>query len=339
MANQQLIDYIQEQLKKGISQETVKKVVLAAGWAAPDVDEALRVAQGQQQPVVPAVSAFAVSPALASASPTTTEITPPTTPVASVSSPASATPAAFAMPTAAAISTPAMDIFPQSSQPAVQPASSPAPSLSDPLAAFQMDAQPQVAPFDQSIIPKLSSTKESHSSGLVMKVLPWILFVVALVAAGFLYTQNNSLQQSATSLTQQGSQTAGSLQTLTQTKSQLTQQVATLTQENADLNTQLATFAPPQSTSTTPVPLTLNGMIGFVDGGYTLTTPEHITFTITNTKDVDATLKPLVGASVVVSGTHAPTSRDIVVTMVNNAPLAAAAGTSASSTATSSNSR
>lgn len=45
MANQQLLDYIMQQLKQGAERETIKNSLLGQGWQQKDLDEAFSTAE------------------------------------------------------------------------------------------------------------------------------------------------------------------------------------------------------------------------------------------------------------------------------------------------------
>ncbi len=65
MANQQLLDYVKQQIQLGVPKEAIKSALLASGWPAADVDEALGVT-GSASPAGPAAaSASPASPASA----------------------------------------------------------------------------------------------------------------------------------------------------------------------------------------------------------------------------------------------------------------------------------
>ena len=55
MQNQQLVDYIKQQLQGGVAKDAVKKALLEAGWPEADVAESMQAA-------APAAPATAVAP-------------------------------------------------------------------------------------------------------------------------------------------------------------------------------------------------------------------------------------------------------------------------------------
>jgi hypothetical protein len=64
MANQQLLDYVKEQLKSGVAQAAIEKALLEAGWAQSDIRDCFvqAIQPAAAQPVM-AKSAFTGSPA------------------------------------------------------------------------------------------------------------------------------------------------------------------------------------------------------------------------------------------------------------------------------------
>lgn len=63
MVNQQLVDYVKQQLQGGIQKDAVKKALLDAGWPDADVNDSLSAASSGPAPSAPAV---AVQPAIQS---------------------------------------------------------------------------------------------------------------------------------------------------------------------------------------------------------------------------------------------------------------------------------
>lgn len=65
MINQQLVDYIKQQVQAGISKDVVRKALADAGWSPTDVDDSLRAAE----PAVAAVAGPAVQASQATINP------------------------------------------------------------------------------------------------------------------------------------------------------------------------------------------------------------------------------------------------------------------------------
>ncbi len=53
MANQQLLDYVKEQIKEGIGEGEIKKTLIQNGWNDADIDEALEVIDHAGEKAVP----------------------------------------------------------------------------------------------------------------------------------------------------------------------------------------------------------------------------------------------------------------------------------------------
>lgn len=58
MANQQLLDYIKQQLEQEVSKEEIKNNLLTNGWQASDIDEAFRLVSGFNQTAQPPAQSF-----------------------------------------------------------------------------------------------------------------------------------------------------------------------------------------------------------------------------------------------------------------------------------------
>ena len=115
------------------------------------------------------------------------------------------------------------------------------------------------------------------------------------------------------------------IQGLTDEKANLTAQLTTLSEEQQKLTAEVSFFAVPASGS---LSADIEGKAsGVLSGGgtlpYIVTTAHQLRVYVKNWKDakVDAALKPLLGATVEISGIHKPTSPDLTVTAVNGAPV------------------
>ena len=53
MVNQQLLDYIKQQLQQGASKEQIKSSLLANSWKAQDIEEAFNSFSSPAQPFTP----------------------------------------------------------------------------------------------------------------------------------------------------------------------------------------------------------------------------------------------------------------------------------------------
>lgn len=51
MANQQLLDYINQQIKEGVNKEEIKGALISSGWTHKDVEEAFTATQTTATPL------------------------------------------------------------------------------------------------------------------------------------------------------------------------------------------------------------------------------------------------------------------------------------------------
>ena len=49
MTNQQMLDYIKQQLQQGVNNEAIKTSLIANGWQSADVEEAFKLITTQSQ--------------------------------------------------------------------------------------------------------------------------------------------------------------------------------------------------------------------------------------------------------------------------------------------------
>ncbi|MDO8504940.1 MAG: hypothetical protein Q7S36_03775 [Candidatus Liptonbacteria bacterium] len=179
-------------------------------------------------------------------------------------------------------------------------------------------------------------------------ILPWILviiFMLALAGGGvFFYLKTNSLSGEVSALTASNTSLSEELSKLknsgTSATDELNIELTALKADATEANMELSLFVVPQAASETPAvasgtpatasgtvaqatEFTLKGLIGFSKSQYTLTTAKGITLFVKNSKDpkLDAVLKPLVGATAELKGTHMPGSFDITAVAVNGTPF------------------
>ncbi len=290
MANQQLLDYIKQQLQLGVAKEAVQEALLGSGWPKAEVEEAMGAVGG------PAAStAVAAKPAA-------------TTTVANMAASVSAKPGAAS---------------PTSSPTATKPASS------SPLGGgiFQSKGESVFKPMSAVSASTKSLEDIGHPSNPHHWLLPAILGVVVVILLGglwWLYTQNMALSnQIKSSMSSNGSlveQLNQQVASLTADKASLTNQVTSLTNSNKDTLIQLSLFS--VSTSTAEESITLSGTVSGTDkAGYVLTTTQQILVNIKNYKDAKlaAALKVLGSQAVVLAGTFMPGSHAMTVTTINGA--------------------
>ncbi len=290
--NQQLKEYIVNQLALGVSKEAVKSALLEAGWQASDVDEAVASLELPVKNNAPAQPIETAKPI---------EIKP-------VGDSVSISKDTAGPQKPSRLSFVISDIFQPKDEPLFQP---------------QGGASPQRSTSENEVQVMTLDTKNNTVQGKGKFVLPLVWGVVAVAflgAAVFFYLQNNDVRAQLDAITQESTSFKTQLASLTESKDSLTNQVVALNQTITDLNNQLSIFATPLNASTSEAPFSLAGKIG---GGekllYTLTTNKDIVVYIKNSKDanVDAALKPLLGNQVRISGTHLAGSNYLMVTQIN----------------------
>jgi cell division protein FtsL len=307
MIQQQIIDYIKSQLKLGMNRDSIKNTLVSAGWSAEDVEDSIK-------------NSLAAG-------------------VSEVSPTSSASPAGMNVgKNNAAANGPIVvsDMFNSSKMGAMPAAKEGKKDEPVKISSINMAAGNAV------------SVKEVGKTGSVKSTVA--IIVLAIIAVGFgtgmvfLYLQNSPLNDKITSLQNDNA-------TLNSKISTLDAQIADLTKERDDLKTSAGLLAAknqefltelsfvfvPAGATSTEEQFTIKGMLS--GGGktqYSLLTADGIKLLVKNYKDagVDAALKPLVGQTVEISGTHAPASKEVTVVAVNGAPATPPAPVPQASTST-----
>lgn len=307
MANQQLVDYIKQQLQLGVSKEAIRATLSQAGWPEADINEALSASGAEAaqspspvQPSSPAMPAKQAAPSV------------PSTPAVSVKPASSVAPAS------------ALSQFAQ--KPAVSaPQSSPFVTKD----IFQPEGEPT---FQPKIQPMSAQTAAQSTGGSSLR--KYIIFAVGIVAvlgfagwSAYLFWQNGNLKEQIS----QGAGLSSALEeanaqvaSLTNEKNSLASQLDALNLEKTDLLLHLSFFIAPAGEATT-TDVSVSGTLGGDKKLYTVTTNRQVVLSVKNSsdKDVAAALQPLLGNEVKVSGTYVPGTREITVTGVNGAPVKA----------------
>lgn len=333
MANQQLVDYIKGQLQAGVKDEDIKKVLKDAGWPDAEVLDGMSAAKG---PVVSSPVAQAASPV--SAQPTTQSSG--TFGIVSSGMKINAFGGSISSGVSTVASSPKVEEKKESVK--FDFMSNPTGSKSSGETTTFKPQEAKAESFSPAAVAG-SAVATSPISGK-KNLLPWILFIVALVALGvitpMLYMSNLSAKESVNSLQSQLQSVQGELMSLQTSGTDSATQLSVLNSEKQDILDEIAIFAVPAmvpavtaatttTTSTQPVmqmpssvAFRVKGVVGQDSKGvYTITTPRNIVLTVKNSKDVnlDAVLKPLIDQSALVSfsGVHAPMSKDLTVESVN----------------------
>lgn len=303
MVQDQLIEYVSSQLKLGVSREAVKSALVAAGWAAADVEDTLKKIEGAVKPAQPG--------------------TQPTQPAAGGGSSSASikvsdllSASGAALPLAKSVSKtepPAKPLDLSKNKPALTAARSPAAS------------SPTMG---------MAGGTKSHGgrSGLVRTVAGGIVILALGGLAGYLYIQNNNLTAKVASLGATSSDVAARLaslgaqvQALNASNTALAAQTASLAAENNELKANLS-FSVVPAKAGPPATVLVSGRLG--GGGkssFTLATPYGVLVYVQNSKDakVAAALAPLLAStsSVALTGMHVPGSQYMSVTAVNGSAI------------------
>ncbi|MBI4085676.1 MAG: hypothetical protein HY433_00285 [Candidatus Liptonbacteria bacterium] len=337
--NQQLKDYIDQQVKVGVPNNVIKAALLETGWRETDINEAMAlfVPSAGAAPAKPAemikpveikpieikpIDSTQPSPAATAGTAGSPQIKSsyfsPVLPKVSPGSGAQEKPAPVSFVTS--------DIF--------QPKNE---------SAFETKGIASQTPFPVNK-PQIISAAGGMGAGpgnnfFKKQIVPIVLGAVSILlfaGAGILYAQNSGLQNKINSISVESSSLKTNLDLLASDKNALTEQVATLNQAVNDLSNQLSIYASPADASKTQeLPITIKGVLG--GGGkaaYVLTTNKDILVAVKNSGDsrVDGVLKPLLGTQVEISGTHLLRSDSVTVTAINGAPLPPLESATATST-------
>ena len=295
MANQQLLDYVKQQLQLNMPSDEIRTTLLNTGWPVADVDEVLAAAGSTGGQVVAPVQSKGVS------QPNTADIT--TTSQTSAQTPS----ASVAVPVEKPTDQPRVvtrDVFQAQNEPVFQPKQE---NFFDPTANGGV----------------IGPVKPSHKNLIVVVSLgaACLVFVGLFV---WMYMENSGLKsQLSSGAAPSGEQPVGSIETgATSTLSGSTVEV--LAQEKTNLQNQLNEsservslldlelsflVAPDPKAATSTIlnqPVTISGTVSEKKTVYYLTTEDRVVISIKNSKDknIIAVLKPLLDGPVEFSGTY-----------------------------------
>jgi hypothetical protein len=334
MVQDQLVEYINSQLKAGVSGDTIKATLVAAGWQSADVDDTLKKVQPTQA-VSAAAQPMGMGSSLSSgADPktvSTAKIEPQTIRVSDL---VSASTSDKAMSMSSGTGAKPIDTRAESTKKFLTPSASPA-SMN-----FQQ------SPATRSSAPSSSPSRSSSRGPLTTEILLGVLMVAFGALAAYFLFANRSLSDQVATLTAQSSGVTTQVSTLQNqldaSTTSLTAQVASLTTANQELALDLSFYAVPLGTAATSTSTTI--LIGSVSGGgtrsYLITTPNGAKVLVANSKDpkVVALVQPLVGTTTVqFGGTYTPGIDSITLTVVNGVSLIAPPAVSPAASSTTSN--
>jgi hypothetical protein len=358
MANQQLVDYIKQQMQLGVSKDAVKGVLAQAGWPEADVNEALAAAlpgQTGSSPAVPAASSVPGGAGQISSGAPAAEMNKPAasftqSPQSPQTAPAASRP--FVPPSAISqfAQKPVASGFgrdPAGSGAAGGPdkpaAQSPfiAKDIFQPKSAAAPAGEPVFQPRIQAMPaqPAVAKTGGGSAKKYALLIL-WAIVTLALLgAAGYFFWKNRDLNNRFSNLlgiSASLEEANARIATLTAQNGDLLTQFNNLNLERADLALHLSFFLPAVGGATT-TDVTLGGTIG--GGGrdpYTITTKRQLVVSVRNSSasDVSRALLPLIGKEAVISGKRVPGTREIIVEAVNGEPVEKPAASPTGSTST-----
>jgi hypothetical protein len=306
MVQESIVDYINAQMKLGVSRDTIKTTLTGAGWVVGDVEDTLKKIElaKMAQPIstMPTESAPAAKPF---------------TPAVGVS-------AAGPAPQTIKVS----DLVSSSTS------STPVMMTTKPVARSPMTGS---APANVAAMPAGAKTKDTFQATSYSNATPRrshaalitdIILVVVILAvggfAGFLYMQNSSLNAQLGSLNGQSSGVTSQLSSLqaevAASTTALTAQISSMTTETQELQAELSLYAAPigtvpGATSTA----TISGTVSAGKTGYIITATYGARIVVANSKvaAVITALAPLMGTatsttSVSASSTTASTTPAII---------------------------
>jgi hypothetical protein len=301
MVQESIVEYINTQMKLGVSRDTIKTTLTGAGWVAADVEDTLKKVElaKMAQPIA-AVSA------MPSASPAAKPFTPASTVSTGSASPAPQTIRVSDLVSSSTSSSPVMKSPTMSTS--KSPMTGPAPATV---------AIPAGIKTRDTFQATSSSSAKPHGS-LGMLVTDTVLIIIILAVggvAGFLYMQNKSLSSQLGSLNGQSSGVNSQLSALqaqvAASTTALTAQVSSLATQTQELQTELSFFAVP--TSTTPGATStamISGIVSAGKTGYVITAAYGAKILVANSKvaSVIAALAPLMATPTSTTPAAAATS-------------------------------
>jgi hypothetical protein len=310
MVQESIVEYINTQIKLGVSRDIIKTTLTGAGWVVADVEDTLKKVESAK--MAQPISAVSAMPTIA--------MTPSSSPAAK-----SMEPAIAAKPFTAAVGAASTSPAPQtirvsdlvssstSSSPVIKSSAMPAlknPVTGSALASAAMPAGTKTK--DTFRAASYSGAKPHGSYGMLITDIVLIIIILAVGGfAGFLYMQNNSLNSQLSALNGQSSgvtsqlsslqaKVAASTTALTAQVSSLTAQVSSLTVETQELQTELSFFAVPTSTAPGSTnTATVSGIISAGKTGYVITAAYGAKIVVANSKtaSVIAALAPLMATA------------------------------------------
>jgi len=312
MFQSQIAEYAKSQLKLGISRDAIKNALLAAGWQEADIEDSLSSAGGSVKKEEPAAK---LQPEPRAAFEPAKEFLPK---VNSIEKPGSFSGAKAKIVVSDLTSGPKPDVSLKAdikkNEPEVRETKNVGkerkPEEAKPMKLGELGA-PERPRFWKSLI------------------LPAVLSAAVLgfaATATYLYFQNLDLSGRISSIDDGAGAGSANLAEIEGRITALQADVDYFDLENRELWFELAFFVvlPGVSPEEISVFTDIGGILhGGTGASHSFTTTHGVELTIGNSGDngVDEILRPLVGDSILISGTHAPASRIVTVTAVNGTPI------------------
>ncbi|MBU6500315.1 MAG: hypothetical protein KGJ89_00595 [Patescibacteria group bacterium] len=308
MVQQQLVDYIKEQLKLGVDASATKAALVDAGWPSADVEDSLGEISGGGKQAAVSDGQAATSKDMAAKS---------NAPIV----------ANFGLPSSQQAPIIVSDLLGSTQL-----------NMAAKATADKNNNKPETA--NKILLTKKMPGMSRFTAPTIIMIVLGVVAVALAAGDVYLYLQDKSFQQKITAFSSSGDAVVSNI-------TALNSQIADLKSKNGDLASQVSSLqkdnqglideisfvgVPSGSTSTEDLAFSVSGVLA--GGGqvqYNLTTKNGIKIYVKNYKDakVDAALKPFVNQTVSLSGTHAPGSRDATITAVNGSDISTITSTSA----------
>jgi hypothetical protein len=283
MVQDSIVDYINSQMKAGVSRDVIKTTLTGAGWVPADVEDTLKkvesakTAQPVAAPAMPAAVAAPVQPVAAKPVAPDQQTIKVSDLVSSSSAPAIRSAAMLTSKSPLTGPAPVGGVMPAQTKPADT--------------FFQASSYPEIKP-------------RASRKGLIVQIVLVLIIVAVGGFAAFLFMQNGSLTSQLKSLNGQSSGVNSQLSALqsqmTASTSALTAQAASLSAENSELNAELSFLVPPPGTvlgATSTA--TITGTVAVGKTAFVITATNGTKVYVVNSKaaNVIAALDPLAGVA------------------------------------------
>jgi len=318
MVQDQLVEYITSQIKAGVSAETIKATLVAAGWQSADVDDTLKKVQPPATPVQPATASMS-SPAVTTTTTTTTGAS-----MMGATGPKTIS-TAKAEPQTIRVS----DLVSTSDKTISVSAAKPVDTRAESTKKF---LTPVSVPAGATSYQAPTVRSSSSRGPITTEILLGALMIIFGAVAVYFFLANQNLSSQVTNLTAQSTGVSTQVSTLQNqlnaSTTALTAEAASATMENQQLALNLSFYVAPIGSTATTTSTTI--LTGFVSGGngrsYTITTPYGARVAVANSKDpkVVTLIQPLVGTTTMqFAGTYTPGIDSVTLTVINGVSLIA----------------